>query len=824
MKKRIFSLILVLSIVLGAINPIFTQTAIAAQDQDIIPIVNGEPKKAPTRSDGLGYFRLDLNINPVLRYKQGKVKEGEPEAFYVVRSGEKITLKDELPEIEVGEGFIFKGWLPATRSYITASFEEAKDEITVSGSLHSSVGNDITYKAMYSKAVIMNFDPGKHGKIVSGPDKITLEFETLRGSTHFNEESPKVEVNNNSFWEFTGWTYRLPNSFTLDGDIGSSRSFTNKATYKYIGPEIVPQPGDDKPDVPENFVLVEFLPGEHGTLSGTTKYWVNPEAGKILADITPKPKVTANEGFRFTIWDKSGITEITGALKVTANYEELPTPDNEKYEPETDPIVKEPGEPTTEEEVIDKVKIPNYPEDKEDPKITVKNPDDLPDGKTPGEYEIPVVVEYPDGSEDETTVTVIVKDKPDNEKYEPETDPIVKEPGEPTTEEEVIDKVKIPGYPEDKEDPKITVENPDDLPDGETPGEYEVPVIVEYPDGSKDKTTVTVIVKDKPDNEKYEPETDPIVKEPGEPTTEEEVIDKVRIPGYPEDKEDPKITVKNPDDLPDGETPGEYEIPVVVEYPDGSKDETTVTVVVKDKEKVVLTFDPNGGTWSDDSTSNKYVEAKKGDEITILEAPTREGYKFLYWEGSVYQPGDKYTAEADHTFVAKWEKIETPTPGEGDDDQTPAPGTGDDDNTGTNPTPEKSKTPTVDKITDGDKEITGKGEPESQIIVELPDGTKITGKVDENGNWTVEIPADKTLKANDRIKVTQTEKGKTVSNIIEIVVSKKSDQKVDEKETEKPGKDGKAAPKTGDAGVILTSAVTLLSSAAYVFTKKRKED
>ncbi|WP_159459174.1 DUF6359 domain-containing protein [Helcococcus massiliensis] len=250
---------------------------------------------------------------------------------------------------------------------------------------------------------------------------------------------------------------------------------------------------------------------------------------------------------------------------------------------------------------------------------------------------------------------------------------------------------------------------------------------------------------------------------------------------------------------------------------------------------IKLTFDPNGGTWSDDSTSNKYVEAKKGDEITILEAPTREGYKFLYWKGSEYQPGDKYTAEADHTFVAQWEKIETPAPGTGDDDQTPAPGTGDDDqtpapgtgdddNTGTNPTPEKSKTPEVNKVTEGDKKITGKGEPDSDIVVELPDGTRLEGKVDKDGNWTVEIPDDKTLKTNDRIKVTQTEKGKTVSNTIEIVVSKKSDQKVDEKETEKPGKDGKTAPKTGDAGVMLTSAVTLLSSAAYVFTKKRKED
>ena len=103
-------------------------------------------------------------------------------------------------------------------------------------------------------------------------------------------------------------------------------------------------------------------------------------------------------------------------------------------------------------------------------------------------------------------------------------------------------------------------------------------------------------------------------------------------------------------------------------------------------------------------------------------------------------------------------------------------------------------------------------------MVELPDGTKVPGKVDKDGNWEVEVPADKALKANDRIKVVQTEKGKKASNIMEVVVSKKVAQKVDEKDTQS------SAPKTGDAGMMLTSAMTLLSAAAYVFTKERKED
>lgn len=47
--------------------------------------------------------------------------------------------------------------------------------------------------------------------------------------------------------------------------------------------------------------------------------------------------------------------------------------------------------------------------------------------------------------------------------------------------------------------------------------------------------------------------------------------------------------------------------------------------------------------------------------IPIHEAPTREGYRFTYWKGSEYQPGDQYTVDGDHTFTAQWEKEKEPT-------------------------------------------------------------------------------------------------------------------------------------------------------------------
>ena len=80
-----------------------------------------------------------------------------------------------------------------------------------------------------------------------------------------------------------------------------------------------------------------------------------------------------------------------------------------------------------------------------------------------------------------------------------------------------------------------------------------------------------------------------------------------------------------------------------------------------------ITYDPNGGTLNG-STEPSVETHSYGEKITISPAPTREGYKFLYWKGSEYQPGDSYTVTEDHTFVAQWEKNPDPTP-----TPTPAP-------------------------------------------------------------------------------------------------------------------------------------------------------
>ena len=249
--------------------------------------------------------------------------------------------------------------------------------------------------------------------------------------------------------------------------------------------------------------------------------------------------------------------------------------DNEKYIPEFDQINKNYGEATTEEEIKGALKEESVPENTE---VTVKNPENLPDGMTEGTFEIEVTVEYPDGTSEDTTVQVVVTDnRTDAEKYTPEFDQIEKNYGEATTEEEIKGALKEESVPENTE---VTVKNPESLPDGMTEGTFEIEVTVEYPDGTSEDTTVQVVVTDnRTDAEKYTPEFDQIEKNYGEATTEEEIKGALKEESVPENTE---VTVKNPESLPDGMTEGTFEIEVTVEYPDGTSEDTTVQVVVTD--------------------------------------------------------------------------------------------------------------------------------------------------------------------------------------------------------------------------------------------------
>lgn len=77
-----------------------------------------------------------------------------------------------------------------------------------------------------------------------------------------------------------------------------------------------------------------------------------------------------------------------------------------------------------------------------------------------------------------------------------------------------------------------------------------------------------------------------------------------------------------------------------------------ITYVAKWKnsvEKYDITFDPDGGTFSDGTTKNKVVTVNEGDTPSISD-PTKEGYIFKGWSPSVS------SATKNITYIATWEK------------------------------------------------------------------------------------------------------------------------------------------------------------------------
>ena len=114
---------------------------------------------------------------------------------------------------------------------------------------------------------------------------------------------------------------------------------------------------------------------------------------------------------------------------------------------------------------------------------------------------------------------------------------------------------------------------------------------------------------------------------------------------------------------------------------DASHTETR-SIPKKTAQEYKITFDPNGGNWSG-SSSPRVITYKAGETITIAEAPTRDGYTFLYWKGSEYQPGDSYIVTENHTFKAIWKEKNNPSSGTDGNTNTGA-NTGGNTNTGSN--------------------------------------------------------------------------------------------------------------------------------------------
>ena len=415
----------------------------------------------------------------------------------------------------------------------------------------------------------------------------------------------------------TGY-YRIQD---IDGDGKLDEEEANNEQSPYIGvPKITaPYEGDNKVKA-----VVHF---NENAGKGNKAQLINKN-GVVVATINNVdaeengiPK-TIDRELEFTVTDSSVLGKAGDKLTVKI------IPSDERYEKAEEAETKVKEAPKAVKDPLRVVKGKDLTEDTVLAKKGVENSNKMPGGTTYRWKTAPntsqagnttgiVSVTVPDREEAfEVTVPIEVF-LADADKYTPQTTSIIKEYGTSTTEEEIIGAVTVPGYPEDTVDElEIALDNATQIPDGNTAGDYPVDVTVTYPDGSEDKVQVTVTVKEQKDNEKYIPEFDQINKNYGEATTEEEIKGALKEESVPENTE---VTVKNPENLPDGMTEGTFEIEVTVEYPDGTSEDTTVQVVVTDNrtdaEKYTPEFDQIEKNYGEATTEEEIKGALKEESV-----------------------------------------------------------------------------------------------------------------------------------------------------------------------------------------------------------------
>ncbi|WP_427706005.1 Ig-like domain-containing protein [Staphylococcus sp. Mo2-6] len=72
-------------------------------------------------------------------------------------------------------------------------------------------------------------------------------------------------------------------------------------------------------------------------------------------------------------------------------------------------------------------------------------------------------------------------------------------------------------------------------------------------------------------------------------------------------------------------------------------------------------------------------------------------------------------------------------------------------------------TPTVNEVTSEGTQVSGTGEPSSTITVQFPDGSVLTGKVDDQGNYVIDLPVDKQINGNEELVIISTDPSGNVS-------------------------------------------------------------
>ncbi|MBF6626853.1 YPDG domain-containing protein, partial [Aerococcaceae bacterium zg-BR9] len=282
---------------------------------------------------------------------------------------------------------------------------------------------------------------------------------------------------------------------------------------------------------------------------------------------------------------KVKVTYPDGTVDITTVGVKVNDPLSKNYTPKVTPIVKEYGQATTEDDIQKAVEVPNYKDNKNPLKVTVKPGATLPDGTKPGTYTVTAIVTYPDGSTTEVEVPVTVKSIAEKTQLK---DPAI-------TEVENIN--NLTKEEKDKVKQAVKDANPE-LPEVK---EFEVgndgTVNIKYTDGSPAEIPGERTVKQKAS---YRPIYAPTPAIVGEKVTSTPVFEKdgaeVLTKDVPLSTDKPFILDPDATDVPEdvtvNPTTGEVsftatrkqvgktiKVPVIVTYADGKKEKVEATFI-----------------------------------------------------------------------------------------------------------------------------------------------------------------------------------------------------------------------------------------------------
>ena len=245
----------------------------------------------------------------VIEGEGGKIVDGETTTYFV-NPEKEVTINP--PTTNADTGYKFNAWDKDTRLATKYAVDtKIKGTFTKLDDIIPSTDDEGNENPKPDGYVTVTFDKGEHGKDIKG--QRVYYVNPKADKTLANITKPIVSPETG--WRTDGWDKDDTQFITDD--------LTVNAKYTPID-DVIPKekPDGGENEKPEGYITVTFDKGKHGTLTGNTVFYVNPNKAVVLEE--KAPTVNANKGYTFARWDTSieKAIQFKDGDKITALYNE----------------------------------------------------------------------------------------------------------------------------------------------------------------------------------------------------------------------------------------------------------------------------------------------------------------------------------------------------------------------------------------------------------------------------------------------------------------------------------------------------------------------